>query len=92
MIKTCKKCYWADVCERDGNQICDGFVYECECGDRAIVTKNGKIYCSSCALGLTNVEKALMVNYYLDGEHIGDEYDDIEDIIIKADDEFKIID
>lgn len=91
MDKTCNKCYWESICKKDKSAICSEFEYECECGGLAIVTRDNKMYCNSCALELTDIEESMQTHYHLDGEYLGSDNDDIEDIILMADCGFKKI-
>lgn len=91
MTKTCRDCYWIDVCTEDKTSTCDSFSQTCGCGDEALVVKDGKMYCEKCALELSGIEISYIAYYHLDGEYLGDENEDIVDLIVRADCGFKPI-
>lgn len=93
--KDCSNCYWKlendqKWCwykeNKPKNNICDLYNSKCECGDIATYRYKDKNYCAECLLKEFDVEENKIIEYYLDGEYLGNS-DDINEVIDNLEDD-----
>lgn len=98
MSRTCDTCHWM-LC--NGNCILDeevnsgeeceyhvGSCSRCSCG-RAEYLYEDRVYCSDCLMAIMGVEESLITSYYLNGEYLGSDNDDMDDIIFSISDDIE---
>lgn len=97
--KSCENCSWkykypiqrwCSFSKEEPKKCCSEHNFRCKCGDIAQYNYKGKRYCSECILKKFEVEECIEIDYYLDGEYLGNS-DDIDEVIRNIDDDIERI-
>lgn len=68
------------------DSVCDSFEYRCEeCIESADYIYKGARLCFNCLKDKLGIEEVTIATYYVDGEYIGSESDNILDVLRQVD-------
>ena len=99
MEKSCKRCYWYDdyreECLEDG---CVSYLkftpkcYDCDC-EIAEYEIEGNLHCEDCVLDMLGIEVGVkhVTEYFICDDYIGNDEDEISDIIKSVNKSVKVI-